>query len=510
MRSSRELPICALGLALSVVASGCAPDELGPCELADVQHVYYDVGGFPSYGGQALLDRSCAGGVCHTSGIAAEQRFGVPAGLDFDVGIAVGDTPEEQAASLARLRRARRLVWNWRADLWKAVHRGFMPPEGDAATAEWRDADGFPLPEIRYYEGQQLLRNWLACGAPVVESTNGPASGDVGDVVPRREEIASCAEGSAFCDGACREVATDPAHCGACGVACGASQRCDAGLCACSAGLTACGAACVDLTTDATNCGACGRSCGALFCAAGTCTDTCPAGTTDCAGSCVDLATSAANCGSCGTVCRAGEACAGGACACALGLTACGGACVDVASDGRNCGACGAACPSGAACVGGACACPGGLRACGGACIDVATDGANCGACGVTCAAGQACRAGACEACGGTATLSSIQAATLTPSCATRGCHAGARPQAGLRLEPGTSWAELVGVGSTAAACRGRTLVVPGNAGASYLVDKLRGAAGICGSQMPKAGVSVSAAELAAIESWICNGARND
>ena len=505
-----SIVLCAVAAGLLMSAAACAPVEPGQCESADVQRVYYDVGGYPAYAGQALVDTSCAGGVCHTSGIAPGQRYGVPAGLDFDVGIAVGDTPEATSAALERLRRARRLVWNWRASLWDAVHRDFMPPSGSDAALEWHDADGRALPGVRTSEGKALLRNWLACGAPVVEGVEGPGSGDVGDIVPREVAPVRCEAGLAPCGDACVDLGSDPSHCGACGGACGSAQLCDAGSCVCAAGLTACGASCVDLATDAIHCGACEQSCGALFCSGGACLDACPAGTMDCAGSCVDLATSAANCGSCGTVCSVGETCVGSACACTAGLLDCGGGCVDVTTSDANCGACGDICPAGATCAASACVCAGGLSLCGGACLDVSNDAANCGACGNACAAGQACTAGACATCGPSVTLSSLQAATFTPACASMGCHTGVRPAAGLSLAAGNSWAALVGRSSTAGACGARTLVVPGNASGSYLLDKLRGAAGICGSQMPKAGAALPAAQLTAIEAWICHGALND
>lgn len=503
-------------------ATGCAPADPGECDPTDLQHVYYDVDGYPSYAGQALVETTCAGGVCHDSFLERDQWHGVPGGFEFNVGIAIGETPADQPAELERLRRARRLVWNWRAEVWDSVATGSMPRRlFDPVTGEhlaqyavepleWRDAAGRPLPGLSTAEGKELLRNWLACGAPVVEGIEGPASGDVGDIVPRALPAVSCDTGFTACGAACVDVATDHANCGACGVACGPAQACDAGGCVCSPGLSVCGAECADLATDAVNCGSCGTACGALFCASGACIDTCPAGTTDCAGSCVDQATSAANCGGCGNVCGVGQACVGGACGCAAGFSSCAGSCVELATNAANCGSCGSACPAGASCAGGVCACAGGQALCGSACVDVSSDAANCGGCGIACPVGQACMAGGCVACGASVTLASIQASTFTPACATMGCHTGARPQAGLNLTAGSSWAALVNRPSTAAACSARIRVVPGAPSRSYLVDKLRGLPAICGSQMPKAGVAVPAAQLAAIEAWICNGALND
>lgn len=95
-----------------------------------------------------------------------------------------------------------------------------------------------------------------------------------------------------LCDGACVDLDTDNAHCGACGNAC-------------AAGLTCCDGVCRALQTDNSNCGACGNACfipGSRFCACGVCvfcplgatvapgacTCDCPAGQVDCEGVCRD------------------------------------------------------------------------------------------------------------------------------------------------------------------------------------------------------------------------------
>jgi len=78
------------------------------------------------------------------------------------------------------------------------------------------------------------------------------------------------------------------------------------------------------------------------------------------------------------------------------------------------------------------------------------------------------------------------------------------KPAANLSLVSAASYAELVNV---AADCTGKVLVVPGSVGTSYLVNKLTGV-GMCnGTQMPKTGASLSAAELNVINGWICEGA---
>jgi hypothetical protein len=82
------------------------------------------------------------------------------------------------------------------------------------------------------------------------------------------------------------------------------------------------------------------------------------------------------------------------------------------------------------------------------------------------------------------------------------------RPAQSLSLESGKAFAELVGV--PADECASRLLVRPGSPAGSYLMDKLYGANLCTGSQMPKAGTSIPAAQIDAIRAWICQGALNN
>jgi len=84
-------------------------------------------------------------------------------------------------------------------------------------------------------------------------------------------------------------------------------------------------------------------------------------------------------------------------------------------------------------------------------------------------------------------------------------CHTtNPTPSAGLRLMPAdTAFANLVGQGVGSALCSDRTRVIPGDASASYLIAKLRGTAGICGSQMPRGRPPLPEEEIAIIEGWI-------
>ena len=103
-----------------------------------------------------------------------------------------------------------------------------------------------------------------------------------------------------------------------------------------------------------------------------------------------------------------------------------------------------------------------------------------------------------------------IEDAIIVPLCATSNCHGRAQgPAGGLDLRAGVAYGALVGKTSTAPSCNTRTFVIPNDVPASYLVAKLRGSAGICGSPMPKSG-GLAPSQLAAVEAWICNGAAND
>lgn len=80
------------------------------------------------------------------------------------------------------------------------------------------------------------------------------------------------------------------------------------------------------------------------------------------------------------------------------------------------------------------------------------------------------------------------------------------KAKAGLDLTLAKSYAELVKVQSSQCAA-GRLRVKPGAASDSYLMQKLLGVSLCSGTQMPKAGSSLSNADLEAVAAWICQGA---
>src|SRR5262245_52261912 len=72
-----------------------------------------------------------------------------------------------------------------------------------------------------------------------------------------------CPDDRIDCGGECVDTNRDNAHCGACGAACGAGDRCVDGQCAldCQPALLECGGSCVDPMTNDGHCGGCSLSC---------------------------------------------------------------------------------------------------------------------------------------------------------------------------------------------------------------------------------------------------------
>jgi hypothetical protein len=147
--------------------------------------------------------------------------------------------------------------------------------------------------------------------------------------------VYSCNAGFGDCDGNAAngcESALDgnPAHCGRCGLSCGANGACTRGLggptCVGCAQNT-CGSYCANWAADVRDCGGCGYRCAAAptgytaTCNAGRCKygAACDAHRGDCDrdpanGYETDLNGSNAHCGACGTVCGFGQRCCNGVC----------------------------------------------------------------------------------------------------------------------------------------------------------------------------------------------------
>jgi hypothetical protein len=207
-------PVAALVPALALTLGACAPDELGACDddrartAAFVAASDADVTGLagqPLFEGQALLAASCGNGVyCHAARATGGLRHGVPGGFDLDVGIACDARAPSVACDSAnqiRLQQGRDNVWAFRTEILAAVRDGSMPP-GDVGTEVRRQApqfvraDGSALPGLDTAEGREILRNWLACRAPVIERAEDvPAPRVVGDYCGD-ERVGDCVYGA--------------------------------------------------------------------------------------------------------------------------------------------------------------------------------------------------------------------------------------------------------------------------------------------------------------------------
>jgi len=195
---------------------GCKRD-LGECNLgkqsqdepiiqgpAAFDIVYRETDGLPMYEGQALVQSTCGdGSFCHAPAAVGADRIGVPAGLNFDVDLACTDVTDDPSCAqpiesceggqtdtlycerLRGLQNNRNQVNNWAEGMIQEIRSGTMPP-GEAGrrvrnNTPWirtpdpdRPDRSAELPSIDSSEGQEIVRNWLACQAPVVARTEIP------------------------------------------------------------------------------------------------------------------------------------------------------------------------------------------------------------------------------------------------------------------------------------------------------------------------------------------------
>ena len=134
--------------------------------------------GRPMYAGQALVYEGCARSICHSS--VATDRVGVPAGLDFD--LLPCDAGDDACTDelVAGIHARQDVVFEWRDEIYGTMQRGSMPP-GDAGESRLRDSDFYfeisadgvgaadtRLPRADTAEARELIRAWLASGAPTI------------------------------------------------------------------------------------------------------------------------------------------------------------------------------------------------------------------------------------------------------------------------------------------------------------------------------------------------------
>jgi hypothetical protein len=167
---SHRSAAAALRLALLCAAGtiqSCGGEDLGECDEAAAEQVVYSAAGLAATKGQALMHDSCGNGAfCHSSAASGSQRWGAPSQLNFDM-----MPPRGWPAVIER-----------REEIWSSVTGGQMPPAGRGhdvlGDGQWSfglgDDGADTLPAITTREGKAALRNWLACGAPVVGNTRVP------------------------------------------------------------------------------------------------------------------------------------------------------------------------------------------------------------------------------------------------------------------------------------------------------------------------------------------------
>ena len=208
-----------MGILASV--AGCKRD-LGECNLggqtpeeptiqgpAAFDIVYRETDGLPMYEGQALVQSTCGdGSFCHAPAAVGGDRIGVPAGLNFDVDLACTDVTDDPSCAqpidsceggqtdtpycerLRGLQNNRNQVNEWAEGMIQEIRAGTMPP-GEAGqrvrnNTPWirtpdpdRPERSAELPSIDSSEGQEIVRNWLACQAPVVARAEIAPSADL-------------------------------------------------------------------------------------------------------------------------------------------------------------------------------------------------------------------------------------------------------------------------------------------------------------------------------------------
>jgi uncharacterized membrane protein len=189
----RVVPCFAL---VAVAVAGCAED-LGTCQMNAATQVVYAGNGTPYYAGQALVQASCAEGVCHSAYAANASRKGAPFGLNFDVApLSSASTP----ANVSALRDGISHVRDHASSLWGEIAAGTMPPgeAGNRGEQQWKalDADGnaqvTPLTNITSDVAKSTVRNWLACGAPLVAGVSAtPDAMALGEIVAPLENMST-------------------------------------------------------------------------------------------------------------------------------------------------------------------------------------------------------------------------------------------------------------------------------------------------------------------------------
>jgi hypothetical protein len=206
--SSRVTAPGLIGALSSVVVcaglAGCEAD-LGTCDMKAATVIVYrkDTDGTPFYAGQAIVQDSCSG-YCHAANATGDLRTGAPHGLNFDVGPL---TAQSAAGSDGILRDGISKVRDEAPDMYDQIESGSMPPgkAGTRSVPAYKTADGSDakLPTIADTTGKATVRNWLACGAPVISAVMGAPLAAAASNIPDSTLVAampSTSTGTGFSD----------------------------------------------------------------------------------------------------------------------------------------------------------------------------------------------------------------------------------------------------------------------------------------------------------------------
>lgn len=169
----RVVPCFVPVMAVAASLAGCAED-LGTCEMNAATQVVYAADGTPYYAGQGLVQYGCSEGVCHSEVAVNDARKGAPHGLNFDLRPL---TPTSTPANISALRAGVVKVRDEAGEIYGELTAGTMPPgaAGQRPDPAWKLQSGqvANLPGVNTDVGIATVRNWLACGAPVVSGVTG-------------------------------------------------------------------------------------------------------------------------------------------------------------------------------------------------------------------------------------------------------------------------------------------------------------------------------------------------
>ncbi len=187
--------LLACSLMVVVLATAGCDRDLGDCNLdgtmpdgaevdgpAAFDVAYRVTDGLPMYEGQALVQSTCGDSTfCHSPAAVGADRFGAPAGLNFDVSLVCTEdlsgcqSDPPYGDRIDRFNGNQGKIRDWAEGIIQEVRAGAMPP-GEAGrrvanTTPWVRPDGSALPSIHSGDGREILRNWLACGSPAIGRT---------------------------------------------------------------------------------------------------------------------------------------------------------------------------------------------------------------------------------------------------------------------------------------------------------------------------------------------------